>query len=516
MSKTAKARYEALVPIREPYLVRARECSALTLPFLFPPLKTGKRDGAEQYDNPYNSIGPRGLKNLTAKLLMALFPPGKLFFREAPDIVQLEEAAEEAQDTELKQAVEKQLSQREQVILKDFDSTISRTVLTEILQHLLVGGNIAFYLPTNTEGVRTFHLSNYVVKRNEVGEVLEAIVLEHKPLSSLPKKIIQLVDLAVDPKEPHQEVEVYTWLRRMKNGDYKSHQEINNKKVPETDALYKADNFPWLFLQFFPMSGEDYARSFLEQHLGELITLEGLTGNFIETSAVLSRVVWLLRKGTGLKAKKFKQSNNTDVHEVTDLDAVTAVTANLNNDLAVVQAEIERINRSLSLSFLLNSSVQRDAERVTREEVRFMISELEDGVSGFYSFFSKDFQLKVIKLRINRLIKMKRITKLPADAVDTKIITGMDALGRGRDLEKLTLFMQQAIALGGGGVTEKYVDMGSLLERMATSMEIDTEGLIRSDEQIQQQVQQEQAAAMGQQVAPEIIKQTMEQEKDDN
>ena len=86
---------------------------------------------------------------------------------------------------------------------------------------------------------------------------------------------------------------------------------------------------------------------------------------------------------------------------------------------------------------MLNSAVQRNAERVTAEEVRFMAQELETSLGGVYSILSQELQLPLIKILIFRMEKQGRMPVFPKNVIKPQIITGMEALGRGQDLNKL-------------------------------------------------------------------------------
>lgn len=46
---------------------------------------------------------------------------------------------------------------------------------------------------------------------------------------------------------------------------------------------------------------------------------------------------------------------------------------------------------------LLNSAVQRNGERVTAEEIRYVAGELEDTLGGVYSLLSQELQLSLIR-----------------------------------------------------------------------------------------------------------------------
>jgi len=180
------------------------------------------------------------------------------------------------------------------------------------------------------------------------------------------------------------------------------------------------------------------------------------------------------------------------------------------------------INDRLASAFLLNSSVQRSAERVTAEEVRFMAQELETALGGVYSILSQEFQLPLINLLLESLVKQGKMPKMPKDSVKPTVVTGIEALGRGQDLNKLATFLQYLQPLG-PEVIQSEMNLGDYIDRLAASLGIDTSGLIKSAEQkqqeqmMQQQMQQQQmleqtAAGMAQSAGPQIAKAVTEAE----
>ena len=96
-----------------------------------------------------------------------------------------------------------------------------------------------------------------------------------------------------------------------------------------------------------------------------------------------------------------------------------------------------------------------------------------------------------------------RLPALPKKIVKPTIVTGLEALGRGHDLNKLDMFIQGVAQLLGEDF-KTYIDLGDYLKRRATSLGIDTEGLVKDQEQIQAEQQQQQAQMMAQQVAPNV------------
>ena len=100
-----------------------------------------------------------------------------------------------------------------------------------------------------------------------------------------------------------------------------------------------------------------------------------------------------------------------------------------------------RIEQRLQFAFLLNASVQRQAERVTATEVQLIANELNDALGGVYGILTTEFQLPYINTKLDMLKQQKLLPDLPKELVKTKIIVGMEALGRASDRLRLLQFM---------------------------------------------------------------------------
>jgi len=75
--------------------------------------------------------------------------------------------------------------------------------------------------------------------------------------------------------------------------------------------------------------------------------------------------------------------------------------------------------------------------------------ELEDALGGIYSILTQELQLPLIRL----LMSSNKIN-LPKDLVEPIIVTGVEALGRGHDFNKLVQFAQTLQGLLG---PERYL-----------------------------------------------------------
>ena len=87
----AHDRYEYLIQHREHVLRVGREVASLTVPHLLPPQG---HTATSDLPKPYQSLGSRGIRNLSSKLLLTLFPPNTPFFKYSIDdlaVIEIEE-----------------------------------------------------------------------------------------------------------------------------------------------------------------------------------------------------------------------------------------------------------------------------------------------------------------------------------------------------------------------------------------------------------------------------------------
>ena len=146
-----------------------------------------------------------------------------------------------------------------------------------------------------------------------------------------------------------------------------------------------------------------------------------------------------------------------------------------------------------------------------------MAQELESALGGVYSILSQEFQLPLVKLLLNRLEAAGKMPKMPKDSIKPKIVTGIEALGRGQDLNKLAQMLSYLQPLG-PEVIQQYMNVGDYIDRLAASLGIDTGGLIKTEEQMaqgqqqqQEMMQQQTMAKMAERAAPQLAKGMAEQ-----
>ena len=96
------------------------------------------------------------------------------------------------------------------------------------------------------------------------------------------------------------------------------------------------------------------------------------------------------------------------------------------------------------------------------------------------------------------LRQQKLLPNLPKDLVRPKIIVGLEALGRASDRIRLLQFLSDLAGTLGAEVLGKYINLDDAIKKFAIANGIDTQGLIKTSEQIQQELQQQQAQQFAQ------------------
>lgn len=144
-----------------------------------------------------------------------------------------------------------------------------------------------------------------------------------------------------------------------------------------------------------------------------------------------------------------------------------------------------------------------------------MARDLDEAHGNNYSIMSKDFQTAYVKISFYHMRKEKGslLPDLIRDkSIKLTVTTGLEALGRGSDLNKLATFFdimgkfaQQAQAVG--AKTEP------IAAKVAASLNLDIDGLFYSEEEKAQMQQQAQKQQLLEKAAPNYVNQVGEMAK---
>ena len=467
------------------------QCSLLTLPYLFP-----RMGWTEQsiLVTPYNSIGPAAVNNLASKLLLALLPPTGNFFRLIPyseDIAKLNAD----QQTEL----DKELSKLEQDINMLISIQALRVPLFEAVKLLIVTGNALLY-KVKGGSFKVYNPRFFCIDRDYVGNPMNILIKEKIDVRLLPEDFkddnLDVTDNGDD--EEVTERDIYTCVYRESKDKWIAYQEVNNKILESTIVEYDNETLPYIPLRWTNVHNEDYGRGLVEQYLGDLRSLEGLSQMIVEGGSILAKTIFGLRPASTTQLQDLSDAKNGDFI-VGDLEKdVTTLRVDKGADFNVPFQLIQNIEQRLGKAFLMFTSAIRDSERTTSAEVRATSAELESTLGGVYSVIAQDLQLPLLRILLDEVEpKALKFT-------EPSVVTGAAAISRERDLQNLN-YMLQTLAQLGPEVLQQYFKIDGYITEVATALGLDPDKVVKSAEQRQAEAQQmaqaQQQQAMQQQMA---------------
>lgn len=453
----------------------------------------------DQLTNGSTSMGAQCVTNIVNKLVMAMFPSTRPFYKLAVTEV-------EAQQLTGKLGIDMDtltdiLSQGERDSTLELEMVGGRDTLYEVVTHLVVAGNILLDL-SDKEEICAHPLRDYVVRRDGKG----------RPISIVIKECLYNDELEADvrkylpPYTPDHQHEVYTWIHLMPANNKKMRMTkwVDHVQLPYNmyGGTWDREDCPYRPLTWRLPVKQHYGVGRVEEYFNDFGTYEVVSDAMSDGAVLASQFRWLQNPGGLTRPEDFATSKNGDVIPGIAND-LQLVAANIGQQLSTVMQISEVYSRRVGIGFLLNSAVTRDAERVTAEELRLQAIELEGSLGGVYSRLSKDIQQPLARWLLKRIdlaIKGTKITPV--------VVTGLDALSRNADLEKTLLFVSDVTSLGGIPPEQRLMlNESVIIADMAAGRGVPKSRYVATQDVIQQrqqdmQAQQVQAAQQQAQPAP--------------
>jgi len=486
----ARERYNQLVTDRRQFLDKAVDCSKLTLPYLIQD-DTSSRPTHETLNIPWQSVGSKCVVGLAAKLMLAILPPQGTFFKFQ---VREDKLGEEI-PPEARSEMDLSLSKMERMVMDYIAASNDRVVIHQALKHLIVGGNALLFM--GKDGIKNYPLNRYVVNRDGNGNVLEIVTKELISRDVLGYDIpVKQPNTGIDEtKGTHtDDVEVYTCVK-LENGRWVWYQEVEDKIIPGSRSTAPKNASPWLVLTFNSVDGEQYGRGRVEEFLGDLKSLEGLSQALVEGAAAAAKVIFLVSPSSTTKPATIAKAGNGAIVQGRAED-VQVVQVGKTADFSTAAQMAQTIERRLLEAFLVMNV--RNAERVTAEEVRLTQLELEQQLGGIFSLLTTSFLIPYLDRTLLVLQRTNELPKLPKDIIRPAIVAGVNALGRGQDREALTMFMGTVAQTIGPEALGRFINPLEAIKRLAAAQGIDVLNLVKTEQELQgekeeqMQIQQQQ------------------------
>ncbi len=444
-SKNLQQRFNQLHLTKTSIMTRCVDYATWTLPGMFP--RIGLTQNIE-YQQSVESLGARGVNHLSNKLVLTLFQPSTPFFRiriaskEAILLQKMADSGDQQALTVLKN-MDTVLAEAEQEAMSKLDYNRYRTEATTACKQLIITGNALLYHPEGTkERVHVYSLRDYCVLRDLSGEPIEIITRDNKAFCTFHDDVKnQLRVSAKDKYEDDTDVTIYTRVRLEDDGKWHLQQAADIVNL-DSEGVWTTEELPWIVLSWNLLRGENYGRGLVEDYAGAFHALQILTNAVIRSVAQAADLKIGVDPASVVDVTELNKAQPGSYHTCKKDDIFPLVTTN-SVDLQQAFQMIERLEKQITTAFLLNSAVQRDAERVTAEEIKYVAQELETAYGGIYSRFAEEWQLKEATLLL------KRIHVNLGKDIYPQIITGLDSLSNAGEMNNMELFLHDLSMLAG-------------------------------------------------------------------
>ena len=487
----ASTRYSQLSRERTQFLDTAVECSELTLPYLVQH-DLNIKQGKKQLTQPWQSVGAKAVVTLAAKLMLALLPPNTSFFKLQ---IRDDKLGDEI-DPSLRSELDLSFSKMERMVMEYIAASSDRVVVHQALKHLIVSGNALIFM--GKDGLKHFPLQRYVVNRDGNGNIIEIVTKE-----IISRKVLGL-ELPKEGEAPdvnrnntgsdEDDVDVYTCVKQdPSSGRWVWHQEVDDNIIPNSRSSAPKNASPWLVLRFNTVDGECYGRGRVEEFIGDLRSLNGLAQALVEGSSVASKVVFLVSPSATTKPQTLANAGNGAIIQGRPED-VGVVQVGKTADFATAANTAQQLESRILDAFLVLNI--RHSERTTAEEVRMTQQELNEQLGGLFSLLTVEFLVPYLNRTLLILQRTNQLPKIPKEYVRPKIVAGIKALGRGQDREALTMFIGTIAQTLGPDALMRYINPDEAIKRLAAAQGIDVLNLVKTPQQLEQEMQQAQQNAV--------------------
>lgn len=427
--RTAKAEFDRLDGDRQNLLYRFERLAQLTIPSVFT-CKEYKSE-QDQLTNGFTSLGGQCVTHLTNKLMNAMFAPSRPFFRLGLDNTMLKNIAQQIGVDE--GVITDSLAQGERDAMAELEREGCREALYEGVTNLVEVGNVLMDMSGDT--LQFVSVRDYVVRRNAKAVPTCIIIREGVRYDDLEDDAQVAYSKVRGVCQDYQELHTYKQVKLVK-GMYRETFWVEDVDLGEKYVgKWKPENLPYRALTWRLPLRQHYGVGRVEEYANDLATNDGLSEAQADGAILASQFKWLVSPSGMTRPEDLSGAQNGAVIPGVEGDLALAY-ANIGQQLQTVLAISQDYQRRLGAGFLLSSAVTRDAERVTAEEIKIQVMELESSLGGVYSRLALSIQ-QPLALWLIRKAKVN----IKGTKITPTVITGLDAISRNGDLERMRAFL---------------------------------------------------------------------------
>lgn len=486
--------YEALyTSYQDPQLLnRIEQYATFTSPSVFArSTGTGEMDTTNnliEYDS--QSVGAYALNKLATKLCRALFPTNISFF--SVDLTEKGKAIAKANSID-------NIVTIENAACKRLYRNASYAQLLQATRLLIVSGEALLH--RHNQRIRVYSLKDYTVKRNNVGEVLDAVICESKYYSELPETATKILEANKGAVNTPKQVKLYTRLERKRNdiGGYfwEMTQQIDGLDMGVLNT-YTDKSCPYIFTVWNFVNGDNYARGYVEEYAADFDRMSQLYDALTDYEQEMLRLMHLASPDSPVDIESLTKAPTGQFVEGTP-DKIAPYEGGDYQKVSVIQAELAGIEARINSAFMVQSN-QRDAERVTAYEIKIAAEEAEQVLGGVYSTLSEYLHVPLAYLLLEEEVPdvMEAFDK---EEIELNITTGIQALARTTENQGLVVaatelntvlpIFQQELA--------QIYNIPKIVEQVLLANGVDVDAIRYTKEELQARQQEQQKAAAAQQ-----------------
>lgn len=469
---------------------RAEQASKYTLPYLFPDKEYEVLN--QELVQAWQSVGAEGVNNLANKMMLVLFPSDRPFFRLRMDD-EAKEAAMQSFNVDEK-GLENILSVVEYKCNEQLTRVRNaREVLLNALKHLIVVGNCAIEYQDDRLVLHT--LRDFASVRNMYGDVIEVMVRYSTSYEALPPEVKALVS---------GEVKNYTIYQWYKLDQVKKKWEmttwVDNVQLTESSftKTYKQSDMPVTVLAWELLPRQDYGVSYVEHLMPDLKLMDIYQHGAADAGLTASQMRWRVSPNSQAKPEDVAEAPN-GAAVMANKDDIELLSVNKGTDMSTLLTLAQSKQQDIAKAFLVGTSMVRDSERTTAEEIRMVRNELETSLGGAYNRLGQELQLATshwtAKLTDSALLNK---------SFKFEVVTGLEGMTRSREAENMKLVLNDIVPLASlpPEITQR-LRLTNIFNDMFSAYGLDSNTYVATE----QEAQAAQQALMAQQLAATMAEQ---------
>jgi hypothetical protein len=353
--------------------------------------------------------------------------------------------------------------------------------------------------------------TKFCVRRDGSGKWIEIVIKEKASLMDFEQDVQDLIRIKRNALSdvPHDEHEViyYTYIRRTGKGMYELWHAADQYTIPNSKVTYNDATFPYNLQTWTLIDGEDYGRSLVQDYAGDFHANSGVSEARAGLIAIVANIQFFVDPQGGVDISAVNKSDAGTYH-AGGAGAISASTQGIQAHYPIVTEAISEYTRRIGRAFLVNSSMVRDAERVTEAEINFIEADLTANHGGSYSTLSADTQQWLARMLMRDIDRDKLL-----GLSDIVVTTGIDALARSADNVAIQQWIGSLVPIAQvpEGLQAR-LKLDKLAKKLASGFGVDDTEYYKSEQEIAAE-QQQQAALQAKTAVASNIDPNQQQEQ---